>query len=413
MSAKSTNLAKKTNSVSLGQRFKRALYSFIGTTANPEFKAWKSFFINQSKAKVVVNKETAQSVPAFFRAVQIIAEQIASLPFSIYEQDADGNINENKTHPLYRLLKFRPHPLYDTFVYRETVVRKMLLEGECFVLQNRGSNGSVISREILNGKLVDLYEVEGEYYCTFSTTGAKPYRYSDILHFKMYSDDGIKGKNPMDLFYETFGSGIAQLQLEASFYGNGANVAGVLETDQQLRKEQMQQVLESWQRTNSDNMGGTGMLPFGFKYKKIGSTLQDAQHTDIRKLNTIDVSNLTGVPSVMLGNTSDSSYSNMEQFNRFFVQYVLRVICKRIEAEENSKSFSVREMGKKFVRFNLDGLLRADTKSRAAFYQTMYNIRAMNPNEIRGLENMNSYEGGDEYGMPLASNTKEGDGNGE
>ena len=30
----------------------------------------------------------------------------------------------------------------------------------------------------------------------------------------------------------------------------------------------------------------------------------------------------------------------------------------------------------------------------------------MSPNEIRALENMNSYEGGDAYDLPLASNIK-------
>jgi phage portal protein BeeE len=69
--------------------------------------------------------------------------------------------------------------------------------------------------------------------------------------------------------------------------------------------------------------------------------------------------------------------------------------------------FPSSQIGKKKVRFNFDGLLRGDTESRAAYYREMYNIRAINPNEIRKHEGMNPYEGGDKFGQPLASNSKE------
>jgi hypothetical protein len=45
--------------------------------------------------------------------------------------------------------------------------------------------------------------------------------------------------------------------------------------------------------------------------------------------------------------------------------------------------------------------------ARAEFYTKLYNIRAIAPNEIRNLEGFNPYEGGDVFGMPLASNSKE------
>ncbi len=44
---------------------------------------------------------------------------------------------------------------------------------------------------------------------------------------------------------------------------------------------------------------------------------------------------------------------------------------------------------------NMNGLLRGDLASRAAFYTAMRNIGGINGNEIRDREDMNSYEGGD------------------
>jgi len=88
------------------------------------------------------------------------------------------------------------------------------------------------------------------------------------------------------------------------------------------------------------------------------------------------------------------------------VQYGLRTWCKRIEAEFNSKLFSARDQGRYFVRFDLRDLLRGDLKAQSDWYREMYNIRVLNPNEIRQEIGRNPYDGGNEYGMPLASNSQ-------
>jgi len=48
-------------------------------------------------------------------------------------------------------------------------------------------------------------------------------------------------------------------------------------------------------------------------------------------------------------------------------------------------------------KYNVNGLMRGDSKSRAEFYNTMINIAALTPNQVRQLEDLNPYEGGDEY----------------
>ena len=73
----------------------------------------------------------------------------------------------------------------------------------------------------------------------------------------------------------------------------------------------------------------------------------------------------------------------------------------------NSKLFSDREMGRIEVRFDLSGLMQGDLQAQASFFREMYNIRVFNPNEIRQQLGKNPYEGGDRYGMPLASNSTE------
>jgi HK97 family phage portal protein len=222
----------------------------------------------------------------------------------------------------------------------------------------------------------------------------------------MYSNDTIVGNSLQKFHQDTLGRGIAEIQHGANFYGNGAQIGGVLETDQPLNKEQRDLIQDSWNRQygGPDNSGKTALLSNGVKYKTTGKAV-DGNDIEARRLTVDDIANITGIPTFLLGKTE--TFANTELLNRIFVQYTLRSWCKRIESEFNSKLFPKSQWGKTFVKFDLDGLLQGDTDSRAKYYQTMYNIRALNPNEIRAKEGLNSYEGGDLYGQPLASNSTE------
>ena len=48
-----------------------------------------------------------------------------------------------------------------------------------------------------------------------------------------------------------------------------------------------------------------------------------------------------------------------------------------------------------YFKFFTQALLRGATKDRGEFYQTLYNVGALNPNEIRELEDRNPYDGGE------------------
>lgn len=63
--------------------------------------------------------------------------------------------------------------------------------------------------------------------------------------------------------------------------------------------------------------------------------------------------------------------------------------CNLLTEDEISQGY--------YSKFNLSGLMRGAAKDRAEFYDKMYRMKVLNPNEIRALEEMNKYDGGDEY----------------
>ncbi len=144
-----------------------------------------------------------------------------------------------------------------------------------------------------------------------------------------------------------------------------------------------------------DKMGQVGMLPIGVKYVKLGDSLNENQLNESRARTTEDISNMTGVHPILLGAMDSATFSNVEELNRVFVQFTLRSFIKIIEDEFNTKAISKSERDTVRVRFNTAGLLRGDTSARADYYMKMRTTQSMSPNEIRALENMNSYDGGD------------------
>ena len=107
----------------------------------------------------------------------------------------------------------------------------------------------------------------------------------------------------------------------------------------------------------------------------------------------------------MLRDLSKSSFSNIQEQSREFVQYSLMPYLKMIESEINGKLFKQTEIGKMFVEFNVNALLRGNPKDRSEYYRTMLNIGAMSINEIRQKENLNAIEEGDNMFMQMNMTT--------
>ena len=78
-----------------------------------------------------VNARTAIQVSAVYACVRVIAETVASLPFSVYEQDKTGS-QKALDHPLYRILHDEPNPEMTSFVWREAMLTHLLLWGNSY-----------------------------------------------------------------------------------------------------------------------------------------------------------------------------------------------------------------------------------------------------------------------------------------
>jgi HK97 family phage portal protein len=114
------------------------------------------------------------------------------------------------------------------------------------------------------------------------------------------------------------------------------------------------------------------------------------------------------MPPHLLGDLSNATYSNIEQQYMQFSTLTLSPWISRLESSLRplAREWAVanaREANFDWrVKFSLEGLKRGDSRARAALYNALRNNGALSPNEIRELEDMNPYKGGDSHYMNAA-----------
>ena len=97
-----------------------------------------------------------------------------------------------------------------------------------------------------------------------------------------------------------------------------------------------------------------------------------------------------------------STYAATQRFSIDHVIDSLSPWVRRVEEAADRDLLSDAELDEGyFSKLDIRGLMMGDTTERAAYYTSLYNIGAMNPNEIRSLEDLNGYKGGEKYRVPL------------
>lgn len=350
-----------------------------------------------SKTGVRVNSETALSFSAVYACVRVISETIASLPLNVMVRDEEGNRTIAYDHPIQKLLHSEPNKNMSSFQLREMLQARTLLKGNSYGLIIRDNGALPISIEPINQEVKPIvYQGDLFYQIGESST---PVLARDIIHIPALSYDGIVGKSPIMVAKESIGLGLAAQEFGSSFFGNGANMSGVLEHPNALSDEAAKRVKASWDAAHAglDKAQTTALLEEGMKYQRISIAPNDAQFIETRKFQVNEIARLYRVPPHMIQDLERATFSNIEAQSIEFVTHTIRPWLVRWEQELNRKIFKESEKGTHFVKFNIDGLLRGDAKSRADYYRTMFNVGALSQNDIRRLENMNAIEDGDKY----------------
>ena len=361
-------------------------------------------FNNGIDSGVVVNSDTALRFTAVYAAIKLLSENIAGLPKAVMIRDEDGGYKDATEHDAHQVLCVRPNEYTDRFTFWFTIIGWLLGRGNAYAL-----------KEYKNGKLVALHEIRPDWVKIDFAEGSKAYvvqtddpgfaflngTYLDheMLHFMLFTLNGIVGIDPISYNAAAIGAGIAAQKYTSDFFRTGGAIKGTIETDQALGDDDYDRFTAHYKQAAQN--GETVLLEYGFKYKAISLSPEASQLIQAKVFSIDDIARIFCIPPHLLAELSHATFSNIEQQNIFFGEYSLRPICKRIETQLELKLFTSKEQGQYHVKFDLNGLMRGDAAARASFYEKGINAGWLTPNEAREFESMKKLPGLDEPRIPL------------
>lgn len=355
-------------------------------------------------SSTVVTSETAFQVNAIYSAISLISDTISSLPVDTFIR-RDGS-----------RFAFRPRPVWvsrpDVDTTKEAfwgaIIVSLLLDGNAFIRVYSNDAGEVVNLNVLNPHKVQIRR-NGLGRVMFEVEGESRMLSSDEVVFvpDVVRPGHIRGVSRVEALKENFGLAIALQSYAAKFFGSGTQTAGIIEFPGNLTAEQAKALSEGfdarhrgWGRAHK-----TGIISGGAKYVPTSVENDKAQFLDSRRLAIEDVARAFNVPPHLLGLPGTNSYASVEQNNLAWVTHCLRPIVQKLETAFTPLLSRVPGGDTAFLKFNLDGLLRADINSRMSAYSTGLNSGFLTINDVRRLEDLQPIqdESANTVRVPLAN----------
>jgi HK97 family phage portal protein len=191
------------------------------------------------------------------------------------------------------------------------------------------------------------------------------------------------------------------MEYGSNFINSGDVPTGILKSDQVLTKETAQSAKAQYQETGGGRRGVL-VLGQGLDYRQVFVSPRDAQFIESQNWNVTTITRLFGVPSSLMlvaldTRGSGQTYQNVEQDWLGFVRFGLA--NDLIEIEDAFTDLLPR--GQR-ARFNIEALLRADTKSRYESYEVAVRTGWRLKNEVRKIEGLDEIPGLDDQPEPVA-----------
>lgn len=366
--------------------------------------------LGRSDAGIAIVPEAALSIAVVYRAINVLAHSVASIPLVVYQRLPNEGKERARSHPAYDLLHDQPNAWMTSFRWRHLAMVQAVLWGNHYsqILPGPGGIGQLVPldpdttrpvEQLADGRL--LYVTR---YRTMNGWGEERRLLQDeLLHVRGFSIDGRSGIPLTKSARQAMGLALAAEKHGSMFLKKGARFSGILTADGKLDPDTRKENERAWQaqRGGPEGSGGTPVLDGGLKFTPIQSNNKDSQWLESRTFQVEELLRFLGVPGVLCGYADKTStYASAEQFFLSFVTHTVRPWTENFAQELNA---AVITGGPEyFADFVLEGLLRGDIATRYKAHQIAITTGWKSRNEVRVEESMNrGPEALDAYLEPL------------
>lgn len=372
-------------------KIRAAVGEWLGRTFGlTDVAAWERWFGSSAPAGVTVNHQTMLTISAVWACTRLISETISTLPLSIYERTATGR-RLAPHHPLNFIIHDQPNPDSTAAVHWEATVAAMLLRGNARA-----------ERLEVGGRLVGLRFLDPRRLsCSMTGDGKREWRYTEqagrqrvIPEKKLWTIpgftlDGKEGVSVLAYGCRVFGSALAADTAASTTFAKGLMPTTYFKFPKVLQNHQRDDARAAIKKiSGAVNAGDPAILEAEMDVGTIGINPDEAQMLESRGFSVEEICRWFRVPPFMVGHSEKSTSwgTGIEQQMIGFLTFTLGPWLRRIEQAINKDLLTPAERHRFYAKFNVEGLLRADSAGRAAFYTAMVNNGVLTRDEVRQLE---------------------------
>lgn len=347
----------------------------------------------ETRSGEVITPKKAMAIPIVWACIKILSETVSGLPLKLYDDLPGGRVLAKGSSRAARLLA-KPNPYMTMLNFIKAIIVNMALRGNAFALIERNEAGEFIGFIPLGADAVEANTDDDLIYWVTLKGQRFPVSPEYMLHFKIFSADGINGLSPVEFQKEAMGLAKAAQSWSSRFMRKGGFTGGYVIYDQFLTEDQQNQVLSKFPKIRDgdvEDIGKMGLLQGGPKIVPAGMTQKDSQFIESQQFQEEALAGIWGVPLYLANRAGKTSImgSNLEQQTSGFITFGLSPYIKAIEDEINDKLFGGTTQ---FVEFVVEGILRADSAGRATYYGSALGGSGgsgwMTINEVRRKENL-------------------------
>jgi HK97 family phage portal protein len=295
--------------------------------------------------------------------------------------------------PLYDLIHYQPNADMTAQSFWEAYVASIMLRGYA-VAWKRYLGGTLSSIEYMHPDRTS--------WTRNPTTGAKSYTYrnngktvqlteDDVFFTLGFSLDGCTPLSPIRMGASIFGAAISADVAANRTFRNGLMSTIMFKMEQVLKGSQRKEFKDNFKRelAGAMNAGKPVLLEGGMEAAALGINPKDAQLLESRSWSIEEVCRWFGVPPPLAGHSTKTTSwpTGNEAQMMMWLNLGLRALLVKLEQSMRKDLVPAKDKGKIYCEYNLDGLLRADSTSRAAYLVSMSNNGLMTKDEAREYDN--------------------------
>ncbi|MDI6026728.1 phage portal protein [Corticibacterium sp. UT-5YL-CI-8] len=332
--------------------------------------------------------------------VSAYSQTAAMCPGDHWRRLANGGRERVSGSALSRIMK-KPNDYQSISDLMLNLTRRLYEKGEAFgvgIRNNRGEFGEVHlmrdGRPIIAEDGSIFYALSGNEVAERRFDFSAPIPARDVLHVRLHTPrHPLKGESPIVATVLERAMAGAALNQQVAFYINQARPSFMLETDQQLTKEQTDQLRQRWnEQTQGENAGGTPILAWGLKAKAVTMSANDGQLAEMLKIADQNIALAYRIPLQILG-IGGTPFASTEALMSSWKASGLGFCLNHIE-EAFGLLFGLKGFPDEYLELDTNALMRSAFKDRIEGLARGVISGIYSPDEARSAEDLPQVIGG-------------------